>query len=273
MYRAKNGGKARHEIFDETMNTRALERLELESDLRRAVDNGEIYVHYQPKSAVETGELRGLEALARWDHPRLGLVPPAEFIPPAEQMGLIERLGRQVMEEACLQVSDWSEYFPHHPPLLLCVNLSARQFQSTNLVADVHGALQRSGLSPDALALELTEGVILGDTEGEATTLGALKELGVDLVVDDFGTGYSSLAYLKWLPSDMLKVDKSFVEGLVEELGDLAIVTSVVTFAHTFGLKVVAEGVETAGQLASLRQMGCDYAQGYYFGLFARSCG
>ncbi|HKC74261.1 MAG TPA: EAL domain-containing protein, partial [Chloroflexota bacterium] len=210
LYRAKNRGRGRYEVFDETMNAQALERLELEADLRGAVERGEFAVYYQPKIALATGCVVGVEALVRWQHPRRGLVSPAAFIPLAEETGLIRPLGQWVLEEACRQTKRWHEQMPSLA-LVTSVNLSARQFQQPTLVEDVAAALRQSGVTPGCIQLEITESVAMEDAEAAVTTLQQLKALGVQLAIDDFGTGYSSLAYLKRFPVDELKIDRAFV--------------------------------------------------------------
>ncbi len=264
MYHAKSGGRGRYAIFDQSMDNASLERLRLESDLRRALERGEITAHYQPVVGVEDGRIRAVEALARWEHPERGLVMPDEFIPVAEEAGLIWSIGRAVLEEACLRARRWRE-FRGHERLSVSVNVSARQFTRSGIVDDVRRALRRSGLEPSALTLEITESVMMEDTQSNAGVLKLLKEEGVSIAVDDFGKGYSSLTYLKRLPLDLLKIDRSFTDGIEDEAGDAAIVNAVVTFARAMGLPVLAEGVETPEQLSRLREMGCDLAQGYHF--------
>ncbi len=267
MYRAKARGKARYEIFDASMNARALERLALEADLRRALERGQLRLHYQPQVELATGRIAGAEALARWEHPERGLVPPGEFIPLAEETGLILPLGWWALEEACRQARAWGRdaggAAGDRPPTI-SVNLSARQFQQPGLAAGVARVLCKTGLDPRRLHLELTESVVMEPAEATIATLQELKAQGVRLAIDDFGTGYSSLSYLKRFPVDLLKIDRSFVAGLDRDAEDTAIVGAVVTLARALGLAVAAEGVETAGQLARLRDLGCDLGQGRY---------
>jgi EAL domain-containing protein (putative c-di-GMP-specific phosphodiesterase class I) len=206
-----------------------------------------------------------VEALVRWEHPERGLVSPAEFIPLAEETGLIVPIGQWVLEEACRQVREWQLAHPHQPPLGLSVNLSARQFQHPGLVAEIAQALSQSGLDARCLTLELTESVVMQDAEGTVAKLHALKELGIQLAIDDFGTGYSSLSYLKRFPVDTLKIDRSFVDGIGQDAQDTAIVQSVVALAKTLHLSVTGEGIETREQAARLRALGCDRGQGYLF--------
>jgi diguanylate cyclase (GGDEF)-like protein/PAS domain S-box-containing protein len=266
MYRAKSGGRARYVVFDPSMHSAALARLELESDLRHALQHGELRVYYQPIVALGTGKATEVEALVRWQHPTRGLVMPNEFIPVAEETGLIIPLGMWVLEEACRQVAAWHDQFPTQPPLVLSVNLSPRQFQQPSLVADVAKALKNSGLAGDCLKLEITEGSIMRDVEATIRTLWELKGLGLQLAIDDFGTGYSSLAYLKRLPLDVLKIDRSFVNGIGHNQEDVAIVHAIMAMAKSLNFKVTGEGIETAEQAALLAEWGCDCGQGYLFG-------
>jgi diguanylate cyclase (GGDEF)-like protein len=287
MYRAKHGGKGRVRVFDRDMDAEARERLELENELRRAVERGELVLHYQPEVLLEADLARrprpignpvaaaarapeveprvvAMEALVRWEHPERGLVPPAKFIPLAEETGLIVPLGRWVLEEACRQAKEWRARYPGDP-LMMAVNVSARQFGHPDLVSWIEEALDHAGLAPNDLLLEITESVLMEDAEHNKATLERLKELGVALAIDDFGTGYSSLAYLRRFSVDYLKIDRSFVRGLGGDSGNEAIVLGMIGLAHAVGLKTVAEGVEFAEQLARLRAMRCDMAQGYHF--------
>ncbi len=265
MYEAKRKGKAHHEVFEQRMDPPTLGRLRMGTDLRRAIERGEFRVHYQPEVSLRTGRIVGFEALVRWEHPEQGLVPPARFIPVAEETGMIVQMGRWVLEEACRQAKAWHDLQPGGLPLVMSVNLSARQFGHPDLVRDVAHALRKSGLAPNSLVLEITESVVMDDARYTVDTLGELKALGVGLAVDDFGTGYSSLSYLKRFPVDFLKVDRSFVDGLGEDPEDVVLVSGIVDLAHALGLTVVAEGVETEYQLELLRAMGCNLAQGYHF--------
>ena len=265
MYRAKSGGKARHVVFDATMQENALLRLELESELRSAIQNGELRVHYQPIVTMDTGHVAEVEALVRWQHPIRGLVPPIDFIPIAEETGLIVSLGQWVLEEASRQVVSWQAEFGMGQPMTVSVNLSPRQFQQPNLVDEIKRALRVTGLPATCLKLEITEGVIMRDLDATIATLGQLKELGIQLAIDDFGTGYSSLAYLKRLPLDVLKIDRSFIAGIGRNQEDTAIVRAIISMAKTLHLSITAEGIETVGQEALLRDWACDRAQGYLF--------
>jgi diguanylate cyclase (GGDEF)-like protein len=266
LYRAKDNGRARHALFDPRMEAEAMERLELETDLRLALSRNELRLHYQPIFSLAPGaRLDGWEALLRWQHPTRGLVPPGLFIPLAEETGLIVAIGRWVLEEACRQLRIWQE-LSQDTTLMMSVNVSARQFQDAGLAADIKGALGASGIDPRRLKLEITESAIMHDAQGSVATLRAFKALGVELSIDDFGTGYSSLAYLKRFPVDTLKIDRSFVEGLGHDPQDAAIVRSVVTLARTLGLSLIAEGIETTTQQAELTTLGCDFGQGYLLG-------
>lgn len=265
LYQAKGSGKAHYEVFDPIMNTRALDRLKLGNSLRRSLEADEFTVCYQPHMDLSTGETIGFEALVRWEHPERGLVSPSEFVPVAEENGLILPIGQKVLEEACNQTREWRQRYPDAPPLLMSVNLSSRQFQHPKLAQDVARVLQETGIEGCALCLEITESVVMEDAPHTATTLRELKDLGVQFAIDDFGTGYSSLSYLKRFPVDYLKIDRSFVAELEEESGDVALVSGIIALAHTLKIRVVAEGVESAGQAAQLRELGCDLAQGNYF--------
>jgi len=264
MYKAKEDGGL--QIFEPSMHTRAKSRLELENSLRHALERGEFEVYYQPQVDLHTGRLVGFETLVRWYHPERGLVSPSEFIPVAEETGLIVPLGWWVLKEACHQAREWQERYPSDPPLLMNVNLSARQLKRPDAVDTVERLLKETGLQPRCLSMDITETALIVAPENESTiALKRLRELGVRISIDDFGTGYSSLAYLRRLPANILKVDKSFVDGLGKDVEDMALVQLIVDTAHTLGMHVVAEGVESAEQAKQLREMGCDMAQGYYF--------
>jgi EAL domain-containing protein (putative c-di-GMP-specific phosphodiesterase class I) len=265
MYAAKASGRARYAVFDADMGTRAIARLEIETDLRRALSTDDLVVHYQPQVALRGGAIIGFEALVRWQHPHRGLVMPAEFIPIAEETGLIVPLGAAVLEQACHQMRQWQLEFPQFARLKISVNLSAKQFMSRDLVPTVKQALRASGLPPNSLDLEITESVLMEDTDAAIRTLLDLKALGVGLQIDDFGTGYSSLSYLHRLPFDTLKIDKSFVTSIGVQEDGLEIVRTIMTLAQSLRMRVVAEGVENALQLSCLREMACGFGQGYYF--------
>jgi diguanylate cyclase (GGDEF)-like protein/PAS domain S-box-containing protein len=265
MYRAKSSGKARHVVFDMAMQIDALTRLDLESDLHRAVANSEFYLHYQPIVSLATEQMTGVEALVRWQHPVRGLVPPAAFISIAEDTGLIVPLGRWILNEACRHVALWQKLYPAQPPLTLSVNLSPRQFLHAGLLEDVKQVLGENDFPASCLFLEITEGVIMRDVEASVHTLTQLKELGVKIAIDDFGTGYSSLAYLKRLPLDVLKIDRSFVRGVGQDSEDVAIVHAVIAMAKSLRLSITAEGIETAQQASLLHNWSCERGQGFHF--------
>jgi diguanylate cyclase (GGDEF)-like protein/PAS domain S-box-containing protein len=264
MYRAKAKGKACYEVFRHDGDEGQLRRLDLEIELRRALERGELELHYQPVVTVEEGSTIGIEALVRWRHPSRGLVPPVEFIPLAEETGLILPLGRWVLEEACRQTRSWEETCPEIGPLVVSVNLSPRQFRQPDLEEQVADVLRRTGLEPSRLCVEMTEGVMVDDVELATLKLRNLRELGVRVSIDDFGTGYSSLSYLKRFPIDYVKIDRSFIQGLGETV-DSEIVRSVIRLAAAIGIQAVAEGVETEDQLRQLRALGCPLAQGFHF--------
>ncbi|MFN8040463.1 MAG: PAS domain S-box protein [Acidimicrobiales bacterium] len=266
MYRAKAKGRQRHQVFEVDMWEQAVDRLDLENALRRALGRGELELRYQPIVDLRTGLVDGVEALLRWRHPQRGLLAPDEFIGVAEETGVIVSMGDWVLTEACCQLVGWDEQRgdgSEGPPLTMAVNLSGRQLDHPDLVGHVQRALETSGLAADRLHLEITESELMDDVEGSQATLEQLRSLGVHLAVDDFGTGYSSLSYLKRFPVDRLKVDRSFVDGLGTDPEDTAIVTAIVRLAHSLGLEATAEGVETEAQRTALADLGCDRAQGY----------
>jgi diguanylate cyclase (GGDEF)-like protein len=260
MYRAKQAGGGRWSIFDQVVRERAVARQATEAALRNALANDELVVHFQPEISVATGEIVGVEALVRWDRPGAGMVPPADFIPIAEETGLIVPIGRWVLREACAQAKIFDD-----GRLVIRVNVSARQLAEPGLADTVKEALAASGLPPERLVLEVTESVVLEDGDRSVAALQALRDIGVGVSLDDFGTGYCSLSYLRRLPIDSLKIDRSFVRGLGHEADDDSIVTSVIDLARSLGVSVVAEGVETEEQLAGLRARGCDTMQGFLF--------
>ncbi len=265
MYRAKERGRGRCELFDAAMRARAIRRLETERELRHALDRDEFELHYQPVIALGSGEIVGLEALVRWNHPERGLLDPGEFVSIAEDSGLIEPIGRWVQETASRQALGWHELRPDERPLDVAVNLSARQVAHRDLADSVREILARTGLDPVNLRLEVTESVLVEESATAIATLEELSEIGIRLVLDDFGTGYSSLAYLNRFPFDALKIDRSFVDGLGLEQERTAIVEAVIGMARALSLDAIAEGVENEAQLSELRRLGCDYAQGHLF--------
>jgi diguanylate cyclase (GGDEF)-like protein len=265
LYEAKNEGKGRSKVFDWSMYSRARERLELESELRLAIEQEELSLYYQPMVRLSTGKVECMEALVRWEHPERGLIYPEEFIPLAEETDLIIPLGHWVIQSACRQAREWTRLGSDDPPLVLSVNVSVKQFQHSDFVGAVEKILRDTGLEPSHLQLEITESVVTEDLEYAVGLLKDLKRLGAQLAIDDFGQGYSSLGALKTFPLDNLKIDKSFVAGLGKNAQDTSIVQMVVDLAHTLDMEATAEGVESAEQLILLEQMGCDLAQGYYF--------
>jgi diguanylate cyclase (GGDEF)-like protein/PAS domain S-box-containing protein len=265
MYMAKENGKGRYQMFEPAMHDTALKRLELKADLQRALEHGEFQLHYQPVIELETGAVSGVEALIRWFHPERGIVPPLDFIPLAEETGLIVAIGRWVLREASAYAVALQDRFPHDPPYHMAVNLSARQLQRPEIVDEVREVLEETGLEARSLILEITESVMMADIDMSIERLGELKRIGVQLAVDDFGTGYSSLNYIRRFPVDILKVDKSFVDGVSEEGEASALTAKVIELAGILNLKPVAEGIERADQLQRLLELHCDLGQGYYF--------
>jgi len=262
MYQAKDKGRNNYQFFKKEMNQRAVNRQSLEGGLREALINNQIILHYQPKINLSTGAISGLEALVRWNHPTMGIIQPRQFLPVAEDCGLIVPIGRWVLKEACRQVQEWIA--PGVPIAPVAVNVSSLEFRSEGFLDNVRGTLRDTGLDPRYLELELTETVLMQHAEGTLSMLRTLKSIGVRLAVDDFGTGYSSLSYLKQFPMDSLKIDQSFVRDITSGTDDVPIVRAVITMAKSLRQRVVGEGVETQAQVAFLRAHGCDEAQGYY---------
>lgn len=265
MYEAKNKGKARAMVFNPSMNACVTTRLAMENDLRRAVEREELVIHYQPIVDLESGRILEVEALVRWQHPTRGLVPPLEFIPLAEETGLILPIGDWVLEEASRQVRAWQSRSSNEQPLILSVNLSGRQFDQPLLVESIAGILQKTNFDPRYLKFEITESIALESGKSTLATLRQLRGLGIHLAVDDFGTGYSALSYLKEYPIDTLKIDQSFIRGIGKNDEDTAIAHAVIAFAKALNLNVTAEGIETCEQLSKLQELGCQWGQGYYF--------
>jgi diguanylate cyclase (GGDEF)-like protein/PAS domain S-box-containing protein len=263
LYKAKLDGRARHQVFDASMHERVIHELRVEHSLRRAVERGELTLHYQPIVALADGRIAGFEALVRWQHPERGLIAPHEFIPVAEETGLIFAIGRWTLREACRALKSWELLLP--PGLQVNVNLSGREFSQPDLAAQIEAAMRDAGLPPSRLKLEITESVIMRDPEAAVATLVRLKDLGPGLCIDDFGTGYSSLSYLLRFPADTLKIDQSFIAAIGQHGRQDRIVEAVVSMASSLGMTVVAEGVETVEQRDALRAFGCSYGQGFLF--------
>jgi len=264
MYRAKESGRNTYQLYTAEMQSRVNERLALESRLRRALEQGEFSLHYQPQVDLRSNRVFGCEALIRWSQPALGMISPAKFVPLAEETGLIVPIGEWVLRAACLQCKAWQD--AGLPPVTVAVNISARQFREKDLLQTVAKILAETGLDPQLLELEVTESVIMHDAQNVIADLQAFRDMGLRLSIDDFGTGYSSLSYLKRFPVDRLKIDQSFVRDITSNADDAAIAQAVITLGHTMNLRVIAEGVETAEQLAFLRGHQCDEMQGYLFG-------
>jgi diguanylate cyclase (GGDEF)-like protein len=263
MNRAKELGGDSFQFYTALMNATALERLTLESNIRKAIDREEFLLYYQPQVDVKTGRINGMEALIRWQHPTLGLVPPIQFIPLAEETGLIVPIGNWVLRHACLQTKQWQD--KGYPLMNVSVNLSVRQFRQKDLLETIARVLEETQLQASWLHLEITESMIMDHTEESIKTLNGLKSMGVQISIDDFGTGYSSLSYLKRFPIDNLKLDRLFLSDITSDPGDAAIATAVIDLAHSLKLKVIAEGVETEGQIEFLKQHDCDGVQGFFF--------
>ena len=265
MYRAKSGGRGRYEVFDRAMHLEAVEQLKIETDLRRAAERNELLLHYQPIIALDSGKLVGFESLVRWQHPRHGLLQPADFIPLAEETGMIVPVGWWVLREACTQMTKWREAYPLHRELTVSVNLSSRQFTQPDLVEQIDLILQETSCPASALKLEITESVIMHEAPQAAAMLHALKARGIGLCIDDFGTGYSSLSDLNSFPIDTLKIDRSFVAQVDEDGSSIELIETIVALSRILGMSAVAEGVETPEQLELVRRLGSQYAQGFYF--------
>jgi len=263
MYLAKRDGKACVRRYEPALHHAALDRLELEADLRRALDRGELVVHYQPTVQVASGAIRGFEALVRWQHPRRGMLGPMEFIPLAEETGLIIDIGRWVLSQACRQAFEWQQAYA--PTLTIAVNVSARQLRDRSLVADVRDALRASGLTAESLTLEITESILMDNSDAAIGRLHELKALGVRLAIDDFGTGYSSLNYLRALPVDIVKIDKVFIDGVESDREARGLIEAILSMAATLDLQAVAEGVESLDQAIRLEQLGSPLVQGFYY--------
>lgn len=265
MYRAKSTGRARHQLFTEAMRIQATTRLQLETELRHALEHNEFEIHYQPILNLETQAIKGFEALVRWQHPERGFISPEEFIPAAEESGLILPLGRWILHESCRQLRLWQSSMPHAESLVISVNLSAKQFLQSDLAEQVVEALETSGLPSRCLKLEITESYLIENSDKAVTVMNRLREIGVELSLDDFGTGYSSLSYLHRLPVNSLKIDRSFVSQMAESEEHSEIVRTIVRLAQNLKMDVIAEGIETAEQLDQLNELNCGFGQGYLF--------
>jgi PAS domain S-box-containing protein len=264
MYRAKHAGKARCEVFDNAMQADAVNRLQLETDLRKALECNEFRVYYQPLVSLQDGRIVGFEALTRWQRPH-GIAMPSEFITVAGETGLIVPMNRRLLRDACLQLRRWQSLFPSVAPLFMGINVTAREFEQPDVASHIRETLQQTGIDPCCIDLEITENIAMGDAVRSAVVLSELKKLGVRLSIDDFGTGYSSLSRLQRFPVDTLKIDRSFISGMGTDSESHEIVRIIVILAHSLGLKVVAEGIETQEQMDTLKHLGCELGQGYLF--------
>lgn len=265
MYRAKDLGKARHQVFATGMHTQIVKRFQLETDMRRAIENREFTLNYQAIVSMKTSRIVGFEALMRWQHPQHGFISPVQFIPVAEETGLIIPLGKWIFEEACRQLSIWQAEYPSEPPLMMSINLSGKQLTQPDLIEYIEQTIKKVGLDGRSLKLEITESVAMEDVESAIAILLQLRSLNIQLSIDDFGTGYSSLSYLHRFPVNTLKVDRSFVSRMSDTDDDVSIVKTIIMLSHTLGMNVVAEGIETKEQQAQLESLGCEYGQGYFF--------
>jgi EAL domain-containing protein (putative c-di-GMP-specific phosphodiesterase class I) len=263
MYRAKGQGKGRYAIFEPGMHTAIIDRLDLEVDLKRAIERDELVLMYQPIFSLRSGEVAGVEALVRWQHPTRGMVLPEQFVPLAEESGLIRELGRWVLRRACHQGALWRAKYPGHPGLQIGINVSGAQLREPGLLGEVSEALAAAQLEASGVTLEITETALMGSVETAVEQLDALKKLGVDLAIDDFGMGYSSLRYLRRLPLDNLKIERSFVEGIGRDDDEPDLLRAIVDLAEIFGLTVVAEGIERSEQRERLLELGCEFGQGH----------
>lgn len=265
MYRAKDSGRARHEIFDSKMHSQILDRLEIENDLRRAIEREEFLVYYQPILALKTEKITGFEALMRWNHPDKGLISPVQFIPIAEETGLIVPMGEWVFQEACSQMFAWQSQFPNLEPLTITINLSGKQFREPNLLQKITEIIDRTGLEPKWVKLEITESMLMHNVDAVTLILCQLREMQIQLSIDDFGTGYSSLSYLQRFPVNTLKIDRCFIKQIEDNGGKSEIVEAIINLAHTLNMDVTAEGIETPRQLEQLKLLGCEQGQGFLF--------
>jgi diguanylate cyclase (GGDEF)-like protein/PAS domain S-box-containing protein len=265
MYQAKARGKARHEIFDSTMYESTIHRLQIETDLRQAAERKEFFIHYQPVIDLQENTVVGFEALLRWQHPTRGVVPPNEFIPLAEETGLILPIGEWVLREACSQVCAWQKHYTMTTPLKISVNISSKQLSQRDFVKLVSGILDETGLDASCLALEITESLIMENPEASGVIMTQLRNLGIHIHIDDFGTGYSSLSYIHRIPVNALKIDRSFVNKMFSNDENMEIIKAIISLAHNLNLYLIAEGLELTDQLTHLKKLKCHYGQGYLF--------
>ena len=263
LYSAKCKGQNTFQFCDEATTNASLESLKLENDLRHAVERNELELHYQPKVALHSGKIIGMEALIRWQHPMIGMISPVDFIPLAEESGLIIPIGEWVLDTACNKIKEWEA--AGYKDISIAVNLSAVQFRQKNILEMVRNIISHSEIDPQLLELEITESTIMDDIDAASATMRELHKEGVKISIDDFGTGYSSLAHLKRFPLNTVKIDRSFIRDLTTDPDDAAIVGAIIAMAHSMGLKIIAEGVETTKQLEYLRRLRCDEIQGYLF--------
>jgi diguanylate cyclase len=264
LYAAKDRGRARLEHFDKELHARAEKRMQIESDLRAALRESQLFVEYQPQVRLKDGCVVGVEALVRWRHPQHGIIPPGDFIPVAEDCGLIVKIGQQVLQESCRRLAEWTPLMPGRS-LVMTVNVSPRQIMEPNFIVELRKVLEETGIDPAALCLEVTESVMMSATQDVVRLLDQVRQLGVFIAIDDFGTEHSSLSRLRDMPAEVLKIDRSFIDGLSSEPGDTAIVSSILSLAYAMGKHTIAEGVEKREQAAMLLRMGCEVAQGYFF--------
>jgi EAL domain-containing protein (putative c-di-GMP-specific phosphodiesterase class I) len=264
LYAAKDRGRARLEQFDEDLHARAEKRMQIESDLRTGLREAQLFVEYQPQVRLKDGCVVGVEALVRWRHPEHGVIPPSDFIPVAEECGLIVKIGQYVLRESCRQLAEWNALMPGRQ-LAMTVNVSPRQIAEASFITELLEVLGATGIDPAALCLEITESVMMNARQDVIALLDEIRKLGVFIAIDDFGTEHSSLSRLREMPAEVLKIDRSFIDGLSSEPGDTAIVSSILSLAYAMGKHTIAEGVETREQAAMLLRMGCEVAQGYFF--------
>ncbi len=265
MYEAKERGNASYEIFDTRMHANIMDRLQLVADLQEAIDHKELTLHYQPIIDLETQQLRGFEALVRWNHPGRGLIPPVEFIPLAEEHGLICQIGEWILREACRELKLLQIRYPAQPPLSMSINISSRQFSQQNLAGTLSRLLSETGVNPNTLILEITESMIMENVDAAIKTMKELRSMGIHLHIDDFGTGHSSLSYLQLFPISALKIDRSFINKLTADGDNQEIITHIVSLAKNLNFEVIAEGVEQEHQLANIKNLHCGYGQGFLF--------